>query len=132
MDDSELIDYIAKNVKPFGFQKYPSYITADGIALPDYSTKSQLEDAEKRLKNLQNHVAIVDKVLNGDLSKINLRYVDDYIGYPDSDLPNLYQFSYPIWKPNPTSQEILHEAEIRAEKVKKWEEVEKEIAERLK
>ena len=132
MEDSELINYIAKYAKPFGFKKYPLYISADGIALPDHSTESQLEEAEKRLKDLQDHVAIMERILNGDLSKSNLKYIDDYIGYPDSEISNLYQFSFPIWKPNPTSQEILHEAEIRAEKVKKWEEVEKEIAERIK
>lgn len=129
MNTDELCDYITNNARPFGFQFSP-FIT-DGVYKPP-TPEEKFAQAKKEYENYQKHNEILTSIKARDLSLANLQYISYFIIHPESRDYSIHNyldvFTYTHTGISiPSSEQVLKEAQARAEKIRLYEEAKEEI-----
>jgi hypothetical protein len=137
MTNKEALEYGLKNARPLGYVKGPIYVdgitntlTLSNITWTEEVARSQLEQAQMRLKEVETHMVILNRikaaVLTNSLPDADaLEYLLKYLDHPEAG--NYHSQGHSGLWDRVKSEQVRKQAGERIAKIEEWECAEKQL-----
>lgn len=138
MTNKEALEYGLKHAHSFGYVRGPIYVDGitNSIVLGDSvwteeTAKQQLEQAQARVKEIEDHTTIFNRVRAAAFtdslpSADDLEYLLKYLDHPEAGNWNRAITHNDVWC-RPKAKQVRQQADERIAKIEEWEKVEKRL-----